>query len=227
MSEPQDPGAKKKATVARETVLDEHADGAPHITVDDKGHARHYVRSGCRPPAFVVPIVVSPPLGERPSDEARRAGAGDERRVPVGVGLDQLGDKGRLGVSTDPEELPAAPAKKVRIVTAAVADSAGDSWDDLVPRAAHLVDAYATAHPDADEREFVAEEAMLDFGHGVDAAYLEVATHPDVAPAGEKRAAVVRLAVAALAWLAVDQAVRGKDVIDVETAKLDATGRLL
>lgn len=112
-----------------------------------------------------------------------------------------------------------------RVVTAAVADSAGDSWEELVPRAAHLLDAYATAHPEPDQREFVAEEAMLDFGHGVDAAYLEVATCPDGCPATEKRAAMVRLAMATLAWLTVDQAVRGKAEVDNEMAFLDETGR--
>jgi hypothetical protein len=115
--------------------------------------------------------------------------------------------------------------EKVLIVTAAVADSAGDAWDDLVPRAAHLVDTWATEHPEPDVREFRAEEVMLDFGHGVDAAYLEVATCPDGGPAAEKRAAMVRLGVAVLGWLAVDQAVRGKDLVDAETAALDATGR--
>lgn len=110
------------------------------------------------------------------------------------------------------------------VVTAAVADSAGDSWEDLVPRAAHALDAYATAHPDGGPRELVAEEAMLDFGHQVDAAYLEVATTPDGQPA-EKRAAMVRLLVAGLAWLAVDQAVRGKAVVTAEMLALNEEGR--
>lgn len=67
---PDQPTTKPASVITKETVLDEHADGAPHITVDDKGHAHHYMRGGCQPTVKVVLLGGSPP----PSVNARHAG---------------------------------------------------------------------------------------------------------------------------------------------------------